>query len=478
MLIQQKHGLFPRITGKGDNARRLADLLIRMRSEVSASSSSDGAGASGFGLTPSASLESLVIIDREVDFPTALLTQLTYEGLIDEIFGVTSNQTEVDSSIVGAAPQPSASSSSATTTPPTSSLKRKIPLDAGTDTLYATLRDSNFAVVGPLLNKVARRLQNTYDSRNTQKTTAELRAFVQALPGFQAEQASLKVHTNLAEEIIKHTRTEIFTRVLEVQQNIAAGADPATQHDNIDELISRGVPLSTVLRLLCIESTMSGGIRPRELENFKRAILHAYGHQHLLTLACLEKMGLLLPRAGTGFAGVGPRGTGTNYSNVRRNLYLIRDEVNEAEPDDIAYVFSGYAPLSVRLTQLILQKSYISSLSNNNDRAVQATSNQTQGWRPFDDILKHVRGATFDETQTGEEKAVKAKAMLNGSGGEKTVVVFFLGGITRAEIAALRFVSKQLKEEGRGRKIIIATTGLVKGDGIMAAATEELSFAA
>ena len=34
MLIQQKHGLFPRITGKGECAKRLADLLARMRQEL------------------------------------------------------------------------------------------------------------------------------------------------------------------------------------------------------------------------------------------------------------------------------------------------------------------------------------------------------------------------------------------------------------------------------------------------------------
>ena len=33
MNIQRRYGLFPRIIGKGDCARRLADALIRMRSE-------------------------------------------------------------------------------------------------------------------------------------------------------------------------------------------------------------------------------------------------------------------------------------------------------------------------------------------------------------------------------------------------------------------------------------------------------------
>jgi hypothetical protein len=479
MLLQQKYGLFPRITGKGDNARRLADLLMRMRTELGAGEGATSGGTSSVDLAPSQSIESLIIIDREVDFPSVLMTQLTYEGLLDEIFTVDSNQVEVDSTLLGNAPPAQVGSSKNVTT---QSTKRKVQLD-NADQLYSTLRDTNCAVVGPMLNKVARRLQSTYDSRQTAKTTSELRDFVAKLPGYQAEQASLKLHTSLAEEVIKRTRSDIFSSLLEVQQNIAAGADPVMQHEMIEELIARDVPLAAALRLLCIESTFGNGMRSRDLETFKKAIIQGYGHQHLLTLAALEKIGLLIPRVGGGLVGAaaGPLGKTTNYTAVRKHLHLIVDEVNEAEPDDIAYVFSGYAPLSVRLVQCILQKQYLSSLTTKRgaNAPTAAASTATQGWRPFEDVVKQIRGATFDETQTGEEKAVRARQILNGSGaadGGKTVVIFFLGGVCRAEISALRFVAKQMKEEGKGRRLLICTTGIVTGDRVVGSAIESRSF--
>jgi hypothetical protein len=476
MLLQQKHGLFPRITGKGDNAKRLSDLLIRMKNELSAG---EGGSGSAIELAPSQSIESLIIIDRQVDFPTALMTQLTYEGMLDEIYDVDSNQIEVDSTLLGNAPA-APSGSSAKPTP--QSTKRKVLLD-NSEILYSTLRDTNCAVVGPTLNKVARRLQTTYDSRQSAKTTSELRDFVAKLPGYQAEQASLKLHINLAEEVIKQTRTDTFSSMLEVQQNTAAGADPSIQHELIEELIARDVSIEDALRLLCIESTFSNGMRPRDLENFKRAVIQAYGHQHILTLASLEKIGLLIPRIGGGLVGAsaGPLGKTTNYTAVRKNLHMIVDEVNEADPNDIAYVFSGYAPLSIRLVQCILQKQYLSALSTKRGSSTpgSAASTATQGWRPFEDVVKQIRGATFDEAQTGEEKAVRARQILNGSGtvdSGKTVVVFFLGGVCRAEISALRFVAKQLKEEGKGRKLLICTTGILTGKRIIKSAIEERNF--
>ncbi|KAL8956301.1 MAG: hypothetical protein Q9183_006343, partial [Haloplaca sp. 2 TL-2023] len=418
MPMQHKHGLFPRIIGKGDNARRLMELLLRMRSEAAAE---ENTAASRFGLMPSATIESLIIIDREVDMATPLLTQLTYDGLIDEIFGIKNNQAEIDTSIIG-----QASGQQPKGTPQQQGLKRKIQLDAS-DKLYDQLRDANFAIVAPLLNKIARRLAGEYESRHTAKSTSELRDFVNKLPGYQAEQQSLKTHTNLTEKVLEHTQSDTFNRILEIQQNIVSGIDPTTQHDKIEELISRDIPLVTILRLLCLESTIAGGLRPKDLDSFKRQILHAYGYQHVLTLHNLEEMGLLVARTAANpfYIPVGVRGGAseskiTNYNALRKNLRLIVDEVNEQDPNDIAYVYSGYAPLSVRLVQAVIQKQNLLNLTRGTTDA--PASNTSTGWQGFEDALRNVKGETFNKVQKGEEAAVKARHMLTGSVKEKTVV--------------------------------------------------------
>ncbi|KAI0974228.1 Sec1-like protein [Xylaria arbuscula] len=474
MGIQSKHGLFPRVVGKGDHAKRVAELLTRMRQEILAGEATDETNKTG--LVPSNSIESAIIIDREVDFVTPLLTQLTYEGLIDEVWGIQNNQTDVDSTIVGAPPQPPSQGASPSNPGPTSR-KRKIQLDSS-DKLYEGLRDTNFAIVGTLLNKVARRLQSDYESRHGSKTTAELKDFVKKLPSYQAEHQSLKIHTGLVEDILRHTRTDQFSRLLEAQQNLAAGADPSSQHDAIEELIARDTPLAHVLRLLCIYSCVSGGIKSKDFDHFRRLVLEGYGYQHLMTLHSLEKLQLFLPRSSPmanmiPMAGAGTgTGTKTNYTYLRKQLRLIVDEVNEHDPDDIAYVYSGYAPLSVRLVQCVLQKQYMFSITRSNAGAGAGTvaGSGAQGWRGFDDVVKHARGPAFDEIQKGEDKAVKARALLSGGGDKKTVFVIFVGGITFTEIAALRFIAK--KEEAR-RNIVICTTSIISGNKMMEAGIEK-----
>ena len=507
MLLQQQYGLFPRILCKGDNAKRLADLLIRMRKEEIVGEESTDMPNSFPNLTPSTNIESAIFIDRSIDFPSVLLTQLTYEGLVDEVFSVSANATEIPTSIIGQAPQANASNgvpaASASSQQP---LKRKIPLDP-TDGLYSTLRDANFAVVGSLLNKVARKLQSSYDKKGiASKTTSELRDFVAKLPGYQAEQASLKTHTAIAEEIIKHTKADLFTRNLEVQQNTVAGGDLSAAHEMIDELISRGASIQTVLRLLCLESCVAAGLRSRDFDALRRSVLLAYGYQHLLTLSNLEKIGLLYQRSSTFSSSRSVSSSNiqsTNYTQVRKQLRLIVDEINESEPDDIAYTYSGYAPLSVRLVQCVLQKQKIASLTSSSSSAAAAAAaavtttgsrtnpltaptttaaaalSSSHGFRPFDDAVRAIRGATADISQSGEERAMRARMSLAGPHAaneqqqqQKTVLVFYLGGVCRAEISALRFVAKQIK-----KRIVVCTTNVISGNGMMDAVIEEGSFA-
>ena len=477
MKIQQRHGLFPRILGKGDNARKLANLLVRARKELDADEAN-----TPYTTMPSTSIESLIVIDRDIDFATPLLTQLTYEGLIEEFNGIKHNKSEIDSSVLGPASQsrPSvAGPGSATTLPaanPRPTLKQTVQLDS-TDSLYQQLRSTNFALIGPHLNKIARRLQNDFETRHTAQEISELRAFVNKLPAYKEEHKSLALHTNLADALTTYTRSEPFNRALEVQQNIAAGTDPIYQHDTIEELIARDTPLPTILRLLCLESTIAGGLRPKDLDTFKRAILHAYGHQHLLTLTRLEKMELLQPRSSSsalllpvGGGTSSQTGSKTNYAHLRKELSMIIDEYNEQDPDDVSYVYSGYAPLSIRIIQCILQKSYLQTLH----RSPLPLTPSSTGWAGFEDILKSAKGPTFTVVQKAtDEKASKAKSSLAGAAGWKYVFVMFLGGVTYTEIAALRFVGRKLEEAGQRRKIVICTTGVVSGRSIMEGVVEK-----
>ncbi|CAG8819650.1 23535_t:CDS:2, partial [Cetraspora pellucida] len=272
--------------------------------------------------------------------------------------------------------------------------------------------------VGGVLNRVAKRINEDYEERHKAKTVVQIREFTNKLGSLQLEHQSLKIHTGIAEEIMAHTVTPEFNKALEVQQNLVAGIDVNTQNEHIEEMINRQVPLTQVLRLLCLQSLVNGGLKQKSIEFFKKEILQTYGFEHLQTLLNLERLNMFFKQSSSR----------NPYASIRKTLRLIVDEVEEHNPQDIAYVYSGYAPLSVRLIQCATTKSGTSSTGN--------------GWKGYEEVLRMLPGKTFDEVQRQEEGAIRPKRMVQGQH-PRVTLVFFLGGCTYTEISAIRFLAQQ-----------------------------------
>ncbi|KAM5238764.1 vacuolar protein sorting-associated protein 33A isoform 5-T5 [Ctenodactylus gundi] len=308
MTLQALYGTIPQIFGKGECARQVANMMVRMKRELTGGQNS---------VLPV--FDNLLLLDRNVDLLTPLATQLTYEGLIDEIYGI----------------------------------------------------------------------QNT---------------------------------------------SEDFFDKLTVEQEFMSGIDTDKVNNYIEDCIAQKHPLTKVLRLVCLQSVCNSGLKQKVLDYYKREILQTYGYEHILTLHNLEKAGLLRPQTG-----------GRNsYPTIRKTLRLWMDDVNEQNPTDISYVYSGYAPLSVRLAQLLSRP----------------------GWRSIEEVLRILPGPHFEERQplpTGLQKKRQP-------GENRVTLVFFLGGVTFAEIAALRFLSQL--EDG-GTEYVIATTKLLNGSSWIEALMEK-----
>jgi len=85
------------------------------------------------------------------------------------------------------------------------------------------------------------------------------------------------------------------------------------------------------------------------------------------------------------------------------------------------------------------------------------------GWKGHEDVLRLLPGKTFDEVQRLEDGPARAKRLLPGQQ-PRVTLVFFLGGCTYTEVAAIRFLAQQ--DEGQ-REYIIATTQLINGNSLL-----------
>ncbi|CAL1280864.1 unnamed protein product [Larinioides sclopetarius] len=423
MTIQAVYGIIPNIYGKGKCAKHVFDLMTRMRRELSGNDPQ---------VTPQ--IDCLLLLDRAVDLVSVLATQLTYEGLLDEIFGINNNTVELP-------PEKFSKSNEGGLQEMPTDPKRF--LLNSSEELFAELRDKNFNAVGPTLSRKAKVLSAQFDERHGAKTIDAIKQFVEKLPHMQAAKKSLATHTSMAELVKEVTDSEMFLNSLQTEQEFINGLETDKTNAHIEDCIAKEEPLIKVLRLICLQSLANNGLKPKQLDYYKREIIQTYGYQHCLTLNYLEKADLLKVQ--------GAR----TYSIIRKTLRLTVDEVNEQSPTDISYVHSGYAPLSVRLAQFLTQP----------------------GWRAIPDVLNILPGPTVE----GIQKIPRGLRKRRGSGSsiqssteeQKVTLVFFLGGVTYAEISALRFLSQQ---DDAPMEYIVATTKLVNGKTFLENLQEVLKF--
>lgn len=82
MKLQSLYGVIPRVCGKGAAAQHVWDLVSRLSQEPRGNNP----------LSPVSHIDQLLLLDRGIDLLSPLTTQLTYEGLIDELFGIYSSE--------------------------------------------------------------------------------------------------------------------------------------------------------------------------------------------------------------------------------------------------------------------------------------------------------------------------------------------------------------------------------------------------
>ena len=106
-----------------------------------------------------------------------MITQLTYEGLIDEFFEICNTCVKLPSEKFQAQNQDQGDSSTVKST-------KSILLNSKEE-IYADLRDKNFNAVGPTLSKKAKEISAQFDERLGAKTVRDLKLFVDKMPQMQ-----------------------------------------------------------------------------------------------------------------------------------------------------------------------------------------------------------------------------------------------------------------------------------------------------
>ncbi|KAH7537461.1 hypothetical protein FEM48_Zijuj03G0095300 [Ziziphus jujuba var. spinosa] len=232
-----------------------------------------------------------LLYELAVDMVTPMCSQLTYEGLLDESIGA----------------------------------RLDITLVKVNNTFYASIMGLwNLIHLSWVSNKRGEKIKVPLNSS----------MIADSLTKSNIHEAGLHRYDNnlLFERIQTQTVSELkdFVKKLNSLPEMTA-----CRHINLAQHLSTFTSKPSFLAQLDMEHTIV------EAQSYDmRELLHSYGFEHMGTLNNLEKAGLLKKQE-----------TKSNWLTVKRALQLVVEDTDTVNPNDISYVFSGYAPLSIRLVQ-------------------------------------------------------------------------------------------------------------------------------
>ncbi|POM68738.1 LOW QUALITY PROTEIN: Vacuolar protein sorting-associated protein, partial [Phytophthora palmivora] len=404
-LLQQVYGKFGSIKYKGE----MSMLVLNHLMEMHAGGSGMMSGASATQGTPTGTqrsrLDTLILLDRGVDFASVFSTPLTYEAVLDELM-------HIQDGFITASPQILRADDSASDVPVPVALN-------STDDIYRQIRDKHIHTIPAALNVQAVAVKQRFSEFqrvSDTATAAEVNEFVKTVPQMKASQQAIEQHMNLLEYLETTTSGKPFRDLWHLERKIMDQADGVL--DTIQDLIFRHEDLRKILRLLCLYCVVNDGMERHNLERLKMHVVRAYGHELILSFRNLERVGVLYERHSSW--GLFLDLMIMCARSIKLLTTLIDLDVNIKNPKNAAFVTSGYTPISARLVEEILKHGH---------------------WRGIDHAMGHLPGprAEVHLAENDREKGNNPDATKKVQSKKKTVVVVgFVGTVSLLEGAALR----------------------------------------
>ena len=394
---------------KGNNAKLFFDLLFNKEEEHNIKSTDETFG--------------MIVLDRSVDFITPFLSNLTFEGLVDECYGIDKGQIKVKKNLFKGNFK---------------EFDKKIkpekdmmiyPLTSDINGFYCDLRCFHYQTVLKYLLGLSNRMEEIKKNKNNIKSLSEV--------GDTAIELQKLVHINSYKQDNMEMIHEIFKIVDEDYQikenSILQGISQSNSETFYDDCITDKKDLDKILSLMILESLTQNGIE--NYAKIKRDILAVYGYQNIFLLRNLETLEWLKEKDKLSLKKIFK----SNYQQISEKLNLFTEDFFLGKTDSLSYVHQGYCPISLRLIEKVGEG----------------------GWSEIKDILQLIPGET--SFPNNESEIANPKEELN------TIFLVFLGGITYTEIEGIRYLNRKYKQfydksdrENKTRKqFIIITTQIL-----------------
>ena len=343
------------------------------------------------------------IFDRSVDFITPFCTPFVYEGIIDDFFGINFNTIKIAPKILEKDAK-------------TDSIKLDLSKN---DKFYTKIKDFNFNKIKAFFPERLKEYNKTLEeSKNKQMDLVKLQENLQKIMLIKQERPSLINQINIADYIVKKQKVPREKLYLTYEQQILSGDTPSSFYEFFEDELAKKVDEYKILRMICLESLVHGGIKNKLFEQIKKDIINIYGFQEIFLLQNLEKLNIFKNY----------ESSSNIYNDLNKKLKLINESVDINNPNDSSYAYNGYCPIIIRLIEKALSK----------------------GWSNIKDVLNKIPGE-FNYPENESE------IIENNPTNKKFILLVFVGGITYGELAAIRYLNKIMDD----KKFIVLTSCMI-----------------
>ncbi|XP_055550619.1 vacuolar protein sorting-associated protein 33B [Wyeomyia smithii] len=406
----------------------------------------------------------MLIVDRDRDYPSCLLTPVVYAGLLLEIHKFNAGSLTVDSTgnkIKNGKLAFLQSDDEKKTKLQTTHLM----MNGTNDLIYQENRYRHFSEVIGLLSSQARALGLEGKMYSKDMKLSEMKDYVtNKLPKVAAQKKELFKHLLLCETIVEEIGGN-FEKLQLIEESILTNTNRKQILTYIDEQLAADAHKFNTLRLICLYH-VTIGLTSEDITKLMTAYLNAFGYPLLTVFNNLHQAKLfpdttnltktkilsqisipilkspfqieanklkLLPADPV----QGPESVGTASSQTTGG--------STAKKHCPSYVFNGnYIPLIAQLCQIILGGNSFEDLYNR----LGHLERLKLGGQNF--VPKTLRELSI----TSAKGEINALLPLKG----KTMFVFVVGGLSYAEVAAC-----QLVEKLTGGKIVLASDSVQSG---------------
>ncbi|SCM21649.1 vacuolar protein sorting-associated protein 33, putative [Plasmodium chabaudi chabaudi] len=458
-------------------------------------------------------VDSCIIIDRRIDMVTPFCTPFTYEGLIDHIFCIENLQIEIPRYIIfneGANKTDADNSKNRThighTSNDLNNKKIRVKLNSSIDVLYNDIKDLNQNEVGLFLHKKASDIQQTYKEKDSLKDIGQINKFMIKFKEKHYEHNSLSRHVNIASYILKEIKTEHTFNKLKLEDEIIQLNTNTNKTilsnivKQIQILIYTGENLYEIYRLISLFSVITNGFNDTYINELKKDIIEQYGINELTRLNKLHISNILRYQPKQKFI----------WNTLKDHFNLLSNDEN-----DISYVCNGYAPLSTRLIEYIgvfknnmqvfpevfslingptfdiiqnavgyehvqvnnnedltgsSNRSIESSTESYSDTSSDTASNITKPTNPQSHTDTNDTGSAEvsvsnhnSDKDSIQSNTSEQNHYINSKKNKKFVILFYVGGISYAEIASIR----KLNQTNENYNYLIFTTEIISSKRII-----------